>query len=111
MMRRVECHSSRFRARRERPARDDFMLCRVDGRDFAFVFDIAVNPPGRTIDNRKLRTAAKRDRADHACRFCIDYRDRISAVIENINLAVTWFVKKGIWIRACLYFRSRAERL
>ena len=111
VMRRVECHSSRFRARRERPARDDFMLCRVDGRDFAFVFDIAVNAAGSTIDNRKLRAAAKRDRADHACRFCIDYRDRISAVIENINLVTTRFVNERVGIRAGLYFRNRAERL
>src|SRR2546430_3617256 len=105
-MLRIQRHSSWLCARRERPARDEFMLCRVDDRDFALVFDIAVNPSGRTIDCGKLRITIERDCSDYGCGFGIEHGGRIPAVIENINLVTTRFVNERVGIRAGLYRRT-----
>ena len=43
MMRSIQSDSTWFFARRERPVRDDFMFVHIDYRDFALVFDVAVN--------------------------------------------------------------------
>ena len=62
MMRRIQSDSTWFFARRKRPARDDFMFVRVDHRDFALVFDIAVNAPCCFIDRGKFWTSSERNR-------------------------------------------------
>ena len=110
-MRRIQRHPGRLGARREWPTRDYFTLCRVDDRDLALVFDIAVNAPGGAIDCGKLWAPAQRDGADCTCHFCVDHGGRIPGVIENVNLVATRLVNERVGIRAGLYFRNRAERL
>src|SRR5437667_239051 len=97
-MLRIQRHSGWLCARRERPARHHFTLCRVDDRDFALVFDIAVNASGRTIDCGKLGITIERNCSDYACGFGIDHGGRIPAVIENVNLVAKRLVNEGVGI-------------
>ena len=62
MMLGIQSKSAWSFARRKRPVRDDFMLIRIDHRDFALVFDVAVNAPRCFIYRRELRSSFERNR-------------------------------------------------
>ena len=69
MMRSIQSDSAWFFARRKRPVRDDFMFVRIDYRDFALVFDVAVNAPRRFIYHCKFWISSERNRRRDASRF------------------------------------------
>ena len=62
VMRRIQSDSTWSFARRKRPARDDFMFVRVDHRNFALVFDVAVNTTCCLIHRGEFWSSSKRNR-------------------------------------------------
>ncbi len=110
MMLRIQSDSTWSFARRKRPVRDDFMFIRIDYSDFALIFDIAVNAPRCFIHHCKFWISSERNRRRDASVFRVDNGDRISSVIEDIDLTMTWFVNDGVWILPCINFRSRLQR-
>jgi hypothetical protein len=62
MMRSIESDSTWSFTRCKRPVRDDFMLVHIDYRDFALVFDVAVNAPRCFIYDREFWISSERNR-------------------------------------------------
>ena len=71
MMRRIQSDSAWSFARRKRPVRDDLMFVRIDYRDFALVFDIAVNAPRCFIYHREFWISSERNRRETLAVFAL----------------------------------------
>ena len=101
-------------ARRKRPPRNDFMFVRVDHRNFALVFDVAVNATCRLIHRCEFGTSTELNRCNYGRAFRVNHRDRISGMIENVNLVAIRFVNDqrpdlapvSIFEIVCNVFRS-----
>jgi len=100
MMCSIQRDSTWFFSGCNRPVRDDFMFVDIDHRDFAFIFDVAVNAPRVFIYCRELRCSSERNRRCNGSDFRIDNGDRISSVIENIDLTMTRLVNNSVRIWA-----------
>src|SRR6202008_1948171 len=98
MMRSIQGDSTWSFAWRKRPVRDDLMLVHIDYLDIALVFDVAVNPTRCLIYRCELWRSPERNCRRDASAFRVDHGDRISSVIEDIDLTTTWFVNNRVWI-------------
>lgn len=62
MMLRVEGDAARTFSRSKRPVRNDCVFARINNRDLAFIFDVAVNAPCFLIYRREFGGSFKLDR-------------------------------------------------
>src|SRR4029077_5555899 len=98
MMLGIQSNSAWSFARRKRPVRDDFVLVHIDYRDLTLVFNVAVNAPRCFIYDREFWISSERNRDRDGSRFRIYNGDRISSVIENVDLTMARLINNGVWI-------------
>src|SRR5262249_14551517 len=98
MMHGMRSDSTRSFTRCNRTMLVELMLAHIAYRDFVLVFDVAVNAPRCFIYDREFWISSKRNRRRDRSRFGIDNGDRISSVIENVNLSLARLINNGVWI-------------
>jgi len=104
VMRGIKRDPAWFFTGRYRPMRRHFVLGGIDRDYFAFVFDIHINAVGRGIDRGKFRRAAERNCGHNLGRFGVDDGNRISPMIEDVELTVLGIIEEGIGTFAGLDF-------
>jgi hypothetical protein len=93
---RIECDPARFFTRRDRPTRHYFVAPAFDHHDFAFIFQVAIDPACIRVDDWEFRSAAKRNCCDGGAFLRINYRCRVAGVIENLSLVMLRVVSDSV---------------